>query len=148
MNKDQEISTLIQLLDKLKIYDIQLSYDESGILQARDEDGNIDKSYEDLVDVKKEPEKACLYRLVEFGLTPEQVTAKEFPIRAKKENVKKTKEIMDSEASLKTWECLSRFDKKGETCNVIKAQIFENNLINLFYSNNYFTQIKVSYSYL
>ena len=103
-----------------------------------------DKSYEDLVDVKKEPEKACLYRLVEFGLTPEQVTAKEFPIRAKKENVKKTKEIMDSEASLKTWVCLSRFDKKGETCNVIKAQIFENNLINLFYSNNYFTQIKLS----
>lgn len=40
MNKDQEIRILVQLLDKLKIYDIQLSYDESGILLARDEDGN------------------------------------------------------------------------------------------------------------
>ena len=40
MTKDQEIKILTRLLDKLKIYDIQLSYDDSGVLQAKDEDGN------------------------------------------------------------------------------------------------------------
>ena len=107
-----------------------------------------DKSYEDLVDTRKEPDKACLYRLVEFGLTPEQVTAKEFPARIKKDNVKKLKLVTDSEASLNIWKCMSKFDKKGENCFVVKAQFTDNERINLFFNNNYFTQIKVSYSYL
>ena len=40
MSQEREIQTLERLLDKLKIYDIQISYDENGILHARDEDGN------------------------------------------------------------------------------------------------------------
>lgn len=40
MNQDREIRILDQLLNKLKIYDIQLSYDTSGVLQAKDVDGN------------------------------------------------------------------------------------------------------------
>lgn len=40
MNKEQEIQILSSLLDKLKIYDIYLSFDDSGVLQARDDDGN------------------------------------------------------------------------------------------------------------
>ena len=40
MSREHEIQILERLLYKLKIYDIQISYDENGILQARDEDGN------------------------------------------------------------------------------------------------------------
>ena len=36
--KDREIQIIYDLLDKLKIYDIVLSYDKNGILQARDDD--------------------------------------------------------------------------------------------------------------
>jgi hypothetical protein len=40
VTKDEEIRILLNLLDKLKIYDIQLSHDDTGVLQAKDEDGN------------------------------------------------------------------------------------------------------------
>lgn len=40
MSQEREILILDQLLNKLKIYDIQLSYDASGVLQAKDTDGN------------------------------------------------------------------------------------------------------------
>lgn len=40
MSQDREILILDQLLNKLKIYDIQLSYDASGVLQAKDAEGN------------------------------------------------------------------------------------------------------------
>lgn len=40
MTKEHEIRILDRLLDTVKIYDIQLLYDENGVLQARDEEGN------------------------------------------------------------------------------------------------------------
>lgn len=40
MTKEHEIHILDCLLDTVKIYDIQLLYDENGVLQARDEEGN------------------------------------------------------------------------------------------------------------
>ena len=149
------VTTLRKVLESTKVssnihkwIDLIFGYKQRG--KEADAAYNVftDKSYEDLVDTRKEPDKACLYRLVEFGLTPEQVTAKEFPSRIKKDNVKKLKLVTDSEASLNIWKCMSKFDKKGENCFVVKAQFMDNERINLFFNNNYFTQIKVSYSYL
>ena len=106
-----------------------------------------EKSYEDLIDVKKETEKACLYRLVEFGLTPEQATAKECPTKLKKELVHKCKDLIESN-NVCVFSCRSNFDKRGAVCNVIKAYMIENDKIALFFENNYFYQTKVQYSIL
>ena len=107
-----------------------------------------ESSYEDQVDMKKEKEKACLYRMVEFGLTPEQVTAKEFPMKIKKELVSKNKELTDSNNTINLITCRSTFDKKGDNNYVIKAQILENDKILMFYSNNLINQIRVQDSYI
>ena len=105
-----------------------------------------ESSYEDQVDMKNEKEKACLYRMVEFGLTPEQATAKEFPMKTKKDIVSKNKELTDSNNTLNLITCRNNLDKKGDNNFVIKAQILENNKILMFYSNNLITQTKVQYS--
>ena len=105
-----------------------------------------ESSYEDQVDMKNEKEKACLYRMVEFGLTPEQATAKEFPMKTKKDIVSKNKELTDSNNTLNLITCRNNLDKKGDNNFVIKAQILENDKILMFYSNNLITQTKVQYS--
>ena len=107
-----------------------------------------EKTYEDLVDVNKEEDKDILFKMVEFGLTPQQVITKEFPLRCKKESVKKLKEVTDKETKLKVWSCWNKFSKKVDNCEVIKVQLVDNEKLCMVYNNNYITHIKVQVSHL
>jgi hypothetical protein len=107
-----------------------------------------EKTYEDLIDVNKEENKDMLFKMVEFGLTPQQVMNKEFPPRYKKESVKKMKEVTDKEAKLKVWSCWNKFSKKVNNCEVIKVQLVDNEKLCMVYNNNYIIHIKVQVSHL
>ena len=58
-------------------------------------------SYQEDIDLKKSKNKESLLRLVEFGLIPSQIIAKECNKKDKKEEILKEKEITDKNVNLK-----------------------------------------------
>ena len=85
--RDQEISILNRLFDKLKICDIQLSYDQKGILQASDYNGNHweGKAFyrfltEECLSFRKDGRLAGGYFIPEHILNPYVVLSKQYGV--------------------------------------------------------------------
>ena len=70
-----------------------------------------ENSYQENVDLDKIEEKYIILRTVEFGLIPTQIMSNACPKRDKKEDIRKGKEIIDSNINFKIYNCKNNSNK-------------------------------------
>ena len=103
-------------------------------------------SYEDKINLNNYDDRSVILRLVEFGLTPEQIYIKEFPQRNKKFFVLKGSEITDEYSDIKIFKCKNKQDLNLFSSFIIKAKVFDQCNLYLLTNDTQYLQKKINYS--
>ena len=158
------IDTMKNILENNHIsYNIQNWIDLIFGIKSRGKEAELAKnifsenSYQENIDLNKVEEKNVYLRTVEFGLIPTQIMSNECPRRDKKEDIRKGKEIIDSNINFKIYSCKNN-SNKNEILNeeddidndykgppIVISKAFNNDRIMLFNGLNLIEK-KVNYS--
>ena len=158
------IDTMKNILENNHIsYNIQNWIDLIFGIKSRGKEAELannifsENSYQENIDLNKIEEKNIYLRTVEFGLIPTQIMSNECPRRDKKEDIKKGKEITDSNINFKIYSCKNN-SNKNEKLNeeddidndykgtpIVISKVFNNDRIMLFNGSNLIEK-KVNYS--